>query len=150
MRVILQRVSSASVNIDQKKTAQIAHGLLILLGVETGDELDDIDWLIGKITKMRIFDDPQGKMNLSLLDSGGAALVVSQFTLHASTKKGNRPSFIKAARPEEAQALYQKFCDTLSKKLPEPVETGSFGASMEVSLVNNGPVTISMDSRQRE
>lgn len=150
MRVILQRVCEASVSVNQQSIAQITHGLLILLGVESGDGPKDISWLIGKITKMRIFDDSQGKMNLSLLDHGGTALVVSQFTLHASTKKGNRPSFLKAAPPQEAKPLYLKFCEALSQQLSQPVQTGSFGATMKVSLINDGPVTITLDSRHPE
>ncbi len=150
MRVILQRVSQASVSVEDKVISQIAHGFLILLGIEEADGPEDIDWLVAKITKMRVFDDSDGKMNLSVQDRDGEALVVSQFTLHASTKKGNRPSFIKAARPEHAEPLYQQFCEALSTQLSKPAKQGSFGATMEVALVNDGPVTISIDSRNRE
>ena len=150
MRVILQRVTEASVSVDSKIISQINHGFLILLGVETADGPEDIDWLVGKISKMRVFDDDDGKMNLSILDRSGEALVVSQFTLHASTKKGNRPGFIRAARPDHAEPLYLKFCDALSQQLGRHVGRGSFGALMQVSLVNDGPVTIVMDSKNRE
>ena len=150
MRVVLQRVSQASVTVEKEVISKINQGLLILLGVEEADNQSDIDWLVVKITKMRIFDDSEGKMNLSLLDCSGEALVVSQFTLHASTKKGNRPSFIKAARPHHAEPLYQKFCEALSELLPKPVGQGQFGAMMDVALINDGPVTISIDSQNRE
>ncbi len=150
MRVILQRVTEASVSVDSKIISQINHGFLILLGVETADGPEDIDWLVGKISKMRVFDDDDGKMNLSILDRSGEALVVSQFTLHASTKKGSRPGFIRAARPDHAEPLYLKFCDALSQQLGRHVGRGSFGALMQVSLVNDGPVTIVMDSKNRE
>lgn len=150
MRVILQRVTKASVTVSSQTISSIGPGFLILLGIEAADGPTDIDWLVGKITKMRIFDDSEGKMNLSLLDLGGEALVVSQFTLHASTKKGNRPSFIKAAPPAHAEPLYCNFCEALSTALAKPVGRGSFGAMMEVALVNDGPVTISIDSQKRE
>jgi len=150
MRVILQRVSEASVTVENEVISQIKQGILILLGIEESDRQEDLTWLIGKISKMRIFDDPAGKMNLSLQDIDGSALVVSQFTLHASTKKGNRPSFIKAARPEHAEALYEAFCEALSAELSQAVGRGSFGAMMKVSLINDGPVTISIDSQNRE
>ena len=150
MRVVLQRVSQASVTVDGTVVSEIDKGLLILLGIEEADGPDDISWLVGKISKMRIFEDNEGKMNKSLLDQGGQALVVSQFTLHASTKKGNRPSFIKAGRPEQADALYQKFCEALSGEVEKPVGRGIFGADMKVALVNDGPVTITMDSKARE
>lgn len=150
MRVILQRVSEASVTVDKKILSRIGHGFLILLGIENPDSSDDIAWLAGKISKMRVFDDEEGKMNLSILDCSGEALVVSQFTLHASTRKGNRPSFIKAARPDHAEPLYLEFCEALSRQLGKNVEQGSFGAMMEVALINDGPVTITIDSRNRE
>lgn len=150
MRAILQRVSEASVSVDQRVISKIRGGFLILLGIEEADGPEDIEWLVAKIAKMRVFEDSEAKMNLSLIDCAGAALVVSQFTLHASTKKGNRPSFIKAARPESAEPLYLDFCKALSAELSGPVERGSFGAMMEVSLCNDGPVTISIDSRNRE
>lgn len=150
MRVVLQRVSQASVTVEGSVISEINQGILILLGVEEADNQSDIDWLVTKITKMRIFDDPEGKMNLSLQDLNGSALVVSQFTLHASTKKGNRPSFIKAARPDQAEPLYDSFCEALSAGLSHPVGKGSFGAMMQVALINDGPVTISLDSQARE
>lgn len=150
MRVVVQRVSEASVTIDQKINGSIGRGLMILLGIETADGFDDIEWLIGKLTKLRIFSDEEGKMNLSLLDIEGEALVVSQFTLHASTKKGNRPSFIKAARPELAIPLYEAFVNRLEVEINKPVATGVFGADMKVSLINDGPVTITMDSKNKE
>ena len=150
MRVVLQRVSEASVTVEGKKISEIGNGFLILLGIESTDNQSDIDWLIRKIVNMRIFDDRDGKMNLSLLDKNGEALVVSQFTLHASTKKGNRPSFIKAARPELSEPLYESFCESFSRELGRQVGRGSFGAMMEVALINDGPVTIKMDSRDRE
>jgi len=150
MRVILQRVSQASVSINNEIHGAIGNGLLILLGVESEDSLEDIQWLTKKIVNQRIFSDEDGKMNLSLLDINGEALVVSQFTLHASTKKGNRPSFIKAASPQIAIPLYEDFIKELNEKLQKPVKTGEFGADMQVSLINDGPVTIIMDSKLKE
>lgn len=150
MRVVIQRVSQASVYIQNKIHGEIGNGLLILLGIENEDTIDDIQWLTNKIVNQRIFSDENGKMNLSLLDINGEALVVSQFTLHASTKKGNRPSFIKAATPQIAIPLYKKFIEELSKKLQKPIKTGQFGADMQVSLINDGPVTIIMDSKLKE
>ena len=150
MRVLLQRVSEASVSIDGKKISKIGPGFLILLGITAGDDGADISWLCGKIARMRIFPDEEGKMNLSLLDTGGAALVVSQFTLHASTKKGNRPAFLAAAPPELAEPLYETFCTTLSAEIGKPVARGIFGADMKVSLINDGPVTLWLDSRAKE
>lgn len=146
----MQRVSQASVTVEGKQISKIENGFLILLGIESADDQSDVDWLVRKIINMRIFDDDEGKMNLSLQDKDGNALIVSQFTLHASTKKGNRPSFIKAARPETSEPLYESFCETFSRELGRPVGRGSFGAMMEVSLINDGPVTITMDSRDRE
>ena len=150
MRVVLQRVSDAQVSVSNKAISRIGAGFLVLLGIEERDTLDDATWLVGKISKMRVFDDSEGKMNLSLKDISGEALVVSQFTLHASTKKGNRPSFIKAAQPAHAKPLYENFCDSLSTEIDKPVGRGEFGAMMEVSLTNDGPVTILIDSRNRE
>jgi D-tyrosyl-tRNA(Tyr) deacylase len=150
MRVVLQRVKRASVTINTKVVSSIDAGVLILLGIETADTEEDIDWLCGKICRMRIFDDKEGVMNVSLEESGGEALVVSQFTLHASTKKGNRPSYIKAARPEQAEPMYEQFKTRLSGMLNKPVASGVFGAMMDVELVNDGPVTILVDSKMRE
>lgn len=150
MRVVIQRVLSASVVADGKMTAGCGTGMLILLGIEEADNGEDIDWLVRKISQLRIFNDQDGVMNLSLTDTGGDAIVVSQFTLHASTKKGNRPSYIRAARPESAMPLYETFVDTLEKTLGKPVGTGIFGAHMQVSLVNDGPVTIIIDSKLKD
>jgi D-aminoacyl-tRNA deacylase len=150
MRVLLQRVSEASVTIAGEKVSEIGPGFLIFLGIGTDDDETDIAWLCGKIARMRIFADDEGKMNRSLLDTGGAALVVSQFTLYASTKKGNRPSFLISAPPNVSEPLYETFCETLSAELGKPVARGSFGADMKVSLTNDGPVTIWLDSRNRE
>ncbi len=150
MRLIIQRVSSASVEINRSTVASIQHGLLILQGIEENDTLEDAQWLAQKVVAMRIFSDAEDKMNLDIKEVDGDIIVVSQFTLHASTKKGNRPSFIKAARPEMAIPLYQNFIDELSILLGKSVQTGQFGAMMEVKLVNSGPVTIFMDSKNRE
>lgn len=150
MRAIVQRVSSASVTIAGDPVAEIGHGLLLLLGVEEGDGPDDVAWLAPKIARMRIFPDDAGLMNRALTDTGGGAIVVSQFTLHASTRKGNRPSFLRAARPEVSAPLYLRFCDALEQELGHPVGRGRFGADMQVALVNDGPVTIVIDSRNRE
>ena len=150
MRVVLQRVSSASVTIGEHLKSGIGCGLLILLGIEHDDTADDIDWLCKKISALRIFSDEAGLMNRSVQDIGGDCLVVSQFTLHASTKKGNRPSFIRAARPETAVPMYEQFVQTLQLESGRPVLTGEFGADMKVALVNDGPVTIWMDSKNRE
>jgi D-tyrosyl-tRNA(Tyr) deacylase len=150
MRLVLQRISSASVTVDGTITGQIGPGLLILAGIEHDDNADDLAWLVSKVTQMRIFADAEGKMNLSVKDSGGDLLVVSQFTLHASTKKGNRPSFIRAARPETAIPLYEQFLALLEAEMGKPVARGIFGADMQVALVNDGPVTICIDSRAKE
>lgn len=150
MRAVLQRVSSASVTIDGQVVSSIGTGLMVLLGIEDGDGEEDIAWLAPKIAKMRIFPDEAGLMNLALTDCGGEAIVVSQFTLHASTKKGNRPSFIRAARPEISEPLYERFCEVLGAELGKPVGKGRFAADMKVALVNDGPVTIVVDSRSRE
>lgn len=150
MRLVLQRVSSASVTVDGSITGQIGTGFMILAGIEGEDTLDDLTWLVQKVTQMRVFGDAEGKMNLSVKDVGGALLVVSQFTLHASTKKGNRPSFIRAARPEVAIPLYEQFLALLEAEMGRPVARGIFGADMKVALVNDGPVTICIDSKARE
>ncbi|MFN4253409.1 MAG: D-aminoacyl-tRNA deacylase [Saprospiraceae bacterium] len=150
MRVVIQRVSAASVTIDGAVKSAIGWGLLILLGIEHEDTEDDLDWLVKKIAALRIFSDEAGLMNRSVQDIGGECLVVSQFTLHASTKKGNRPSFIRAARPDFAVPMYEKFVAALARESGRPVLTGEFGADMKVSLLNDGPVTILMDSKNRE
>lgn len=150
MRIVIQRVREASVTVDEKIVSKIGCGFLILLGVETEDNDEDIAWLCGKVCKLRVFSDEEGAMNRSIIDVDGDVIVVSQFTLHASTKKGNRPSFIKAARPDVAIPLYQQFVQQLQKDLNKKVQTGTFGAMMDVSLVNDGPVTIVIDSKNRE
>lgn len=150
MRVVIQRVKKASVTVSEKIVAEIGQGFLILLGIETADTSEDVAWLCSKIAKLRVFEDGQGAMNKSLLDVGGDVIVVSQFTLHASTKKGNRPSFIKAARPEQAIPLYEHFVGTLEQEIGKTVQKGVFGAMMDVALVNDGPVTISIDSKRKE
>lgn len=150
MRVVIQRVSETSVTIDGYISGKTGQGLLILLGIEESDGRDDIDWLVKKILQLRIFNDHQGIMNLSVQDIGGDIMVVSQFTLHASTRKGNRPSYIKAARPETAIPLYEAFIKNLQEESGKRVQTGRFGAMMQVSLVNDGPVTIIIDSKNRE
>ena len=147
MRAVLQRVSEGSVSIDHKTVAKINHGLVILLGIENEDNQDDIDWLCRKIVGMRIFSDAEGLMNLSLKDVEGDIILVSQFTLHASTKKGNRPSFIHAAKPDISIPIYEKCIHTLEKELGKNIQTGEFGADMKVALVNDGPVTIIIDSK---
>ncbi|MFN4957833.1 MAG: D-aminoacyl-tRNA deacylase [Cyclobacteriaceae bacterium] len=149
MIAVIQRVSSSSVVIDGRMQAQIGLGLLVLVGIEEADGLEDIEWLAAKIVNLRIFNDEQGVMNVSVKDAGGDILVVSQFTLHASTKKGNRPSHIKAARPEVAIPVYEKFKEALAIQLQRPVASGVFGADMKVSLVNDGPVTILIDTKNR-
>lgn len=150
MRIVLQRVSEASVTIDSKLFSEINRGFLILLGIEEEDSQEDVDWLIQKVSNMRIFSDSDQKMNLSIQDIKGEFLVVSQFTLHASTKKGNRPGFTKAARPEQAIPLYKYFIEQLKISSNLEVKTGVFGADMRVALVNDGPVTITMDSKNKE
>lgn len=150
MRVVIQRVSSASVAIAGQSKASIGRGLLVFVGIEEADSADDIEWLAGKIVRLRVFPDEAGVMNRSVQEAAGDLLVVSQFTLHASTKKGNRPSYIRAARPETAIPLYQMFANKLSAESGKPVLTGEFGADMQVSLVNDGPVTILMDTKLRE
>lgn len=150
MRVVVQRVSSASITVEGKKISSIEDGLLVLIGIENSDAQEDIDWLSNKIVNLRIFNDAQGVMNNSLLESKGDAILVSQFTLHAATKKGNRPSYIKAARPEVAIPLYESFIKAFETKLGKKVGTGIFGADMKVELVNDGPVTIIMDTKNKE
>ena len=150
MRAVIQRVSEASVHASGRPAGKIQQGLLILLGIESEDNRSDIQWLTDKISQLRIFNDTDGKMNLSISDCDGGLLVISQFTLYASTKKGNRPSFIKAARPEHAIPLYEEFIRALTDKTGKTVETGIFGADMKVSLVNDGPVTIIIDSKSKE
>lgn len=150
MRVVLQRVSSASVVVDDNKVADIQKGLLVFVGIEDADTQEDIDWLAAKITKIRIFNDENDVMNCSVQDSNGEIIVVSQFTLHAGTKKGNRPSYIKASKPDIAIPLYENFVATLEKGFGNKIQTGIFGADMKISLLNDGPVTIIMDSKNRE
>jgi len=150
MRAVIQRVSNASVSVDNKIRWSIAAGLLVLLGIEEADNHEDIEWLSGKIVNLRIFDDNNGIMNLDIKQTGGELLLISQFTLHAATKKGNRPSYIKAAKPETAIPLYEKMILQLEKDLARPIGTGVFGADMKVSLVNDGPVTIIIDTKNRE
>jgi D-tyrosyl-tRNA(Tyr) deacylase len=150
MKIVIQRVSKATVTIHENKVAEIAQGLLILLGIVDADGQEDINFLVRKIVNLRIFNDEKGLMNTSLLDIGGDVIVVSQFTLQASTKKGNRPSYIKAAKPEIAILLYENFVQTLEKVIGKKVQTGEFGADMEVELLNDGPVTIIIDSKNKE
>jgi D-aminoacyl-tRNA deacylase len=150
MRIVLQRVSEASVTIEKKLHSEIGKGFLLLLGVEEADDKNDADYLALKIHGMRIFNDPEGKMNLSHVEAEGQFLVVSQFTLHALTAKGNRPSFIKAAKPEKAIPLYEYFLQRLGELTGKKIETGIFGADMQVALVNDGPVTILLDSKNKQ
>ena len=150
MRIVIQRVSKASVTINQKKVAKIKTGLLVLVGIVNDDTQEDIDFLIRKTANLRIFNDENKVMNVSLKDIDGDAIVVSQFTLQAATKKGNRPSYIKAAKPEIAIPLYESFVTSLEKEMNKKVQTGEFGADMKVKLVNDGPVTIIIDSKNRE
>ena len=150
MRALIQRVSSASVQIDNKVFSKIGNGLLVLLGVEDEDSDSDIDWLSSKISQMRIFDDKNDNMNLSVNDINGEVLVVSQFTLHASTKKGNRPSYIRASKPDHAVPMYEAFILQMKNKILNGVSSGQFGACMQVELINDGPVTIWVDSKSRE
>jgi D-tyrosyl-tRNA(Tyr) deacylase len=150
MRAVIQRVRSAGVSIGDQAKSFIAQGLLIFLGIEESDTREDIEWLSGKISRLRIFRDAAGLMNLSIKDVRGDALVISQFTLHSSTKKGNRPSFVRAARPDVAIPLYEQFIKRLEKDIPGQVKTGEFGAYMQVSLINDGPVTIIIDTRNKE
>lgn len=150
MRVVIQRVTKALVVIQGTERASVSSGILILAGFEDSDDLADISWMAKKIARLRIFDDQNGVMNLSICDVQGEIMVISQFTLHASTKKGNRPSYIKAAQPEKAIPLYEEFVIILEREIKKPVKTGVFGANMKVSLVNDGPVTIIIDSKNRE
>lgn len=150
MRAVVQRVSRAAVSIQSTVKSSIQSGLMVLLAVEEADTPEDVDWLSGKIARLRIFDDENGVMNRSVQESGGDVLLVSQFTLFASTRKGNRPSYARSARPEIAIPLYQQFIDHLGRELGRPVHTGEFGARMQVSLINDGPVTILIDSKDRE
>ena len=150
MRAVIQRVSKASVSITSQLKSEIQIGLLILIGIEESDSAEDIEWLSGKIVRLRIFNDEQGIMNRSVQDVGGEILLVSQFTLFASTRKGNRPSYIRSARPEISIPLYQQFVTQLEKDFGKTVQTGEFGADMKVSLINDGPVTILIDSKARE
>ncbi|NLA16017.1 MAG: D-tyrosyl-tRNA(Tyr) deacylase [Bacteroidales bacterium] len=150
MRVVVQRVKKASVQIEGTTKAEIGKGLLVLAGFEEQDSREDLEWMVRKVINLRVFDDSQGVMNLSLMQAEGELLVVSQFTLHASTRKGNRPSYIKAAHPDVAIPLYEKFCQMLEDHSRIQVQTGVFGAQMDVSLINDGPVTIIIDSKIRE
>jgi D-aminoacyl-tRNA deacylase len=150
MRAVIQRVSTASVTINGDMKSAIGIGFMVLLGIEAADTEEDAEWLCGKIAQLRVFADEAGLMNNSLKEADGEVLVVSQFTLHASYKKGNRPSFIKAARPEQAIPLYEYFIKTLSQAIEKPIATGTFGADMKVALVNDGPVTIIMDTKNKE
>ena len=150
MRAVIQRVSEASVTVDEKIVGKIAEGLLIFLGIVPEDTSEDLEWLSKKIVNLRIFEDNRGVMNLSLKEQNGAALVISQFTLHAQTKKGNRPSYIKAARPDIAIPLYKQFIMQLENDLGKEIQTGIFGANMQVSLLNDGPITLIIDSKKRE
>ncbi len=150
MRIVIQRVSEASVTIDGELHGQISQGYLILLGVCEEDTVEDVEWLVKKVTGLRIFNDEQGVMNRSIMDVGGECLVVSQFTLYASYKKGNRPSWFRAGSHEHSIPLYELFCSKLSEEMQRPVQTGEFGADMKVNLINDGPVTICMDTKNKE
>ncbi|MFA9389356.1 MAG: D-aminoacyl-tRNA deacylase [Prolixibacteraceae bacterium] len=150
MRVVIQKVSEASVSVEKRKVAQINNGLLVLLGIEDTDTIKEIEWLCRKIVQLRIFLDENGVMNRSILDEEGEIIVVSQFTLFASIKKGNRPSYLKASNPEFAVPMYEKFCTQLSTDLSKPVQTGMFGTEMKVALINDGPVTIVIDTKNKE
>ena len=150
MRAVIQRVSQASVSIDDKKVASINEGILVLLGIETQDTKEDSEWLANKISSLRIFSDKDGKMNKSVTEVNGEVIVVSQFTLHAKTKKGNRPSYIKSSRPEHAMPLYEQFKKDLSDVIGKEVQSGEFAADMKVSLTNDGPVTIIIDTKNKE
>jgi D-tyrosyl-tRNA(Tyr) deacylase len=150
MRLVIQRVTEASVKVDGKMVGAIQNGLMVLVGIEDADSQEDIDWLAGKVTNLRIFDDAEGVMNLSVKEVQGDILLISQFTLHASTKKGNRPSYINASKPPIAIPLYESMIQQLEKEMGKPIQTGRFGADMKVSLLNNGPVTIIMDSKNKD
>ena len=150
MRLLIQRVRRASLTLDKKEFSRIGKGLLVLVGIEQADTQEDIDWLTGKLSRLRIFDDEQGVMNLDVQQIGGEVMVVSQFTLHASTKKGNRPSYIKAAPEAISRPMYEKFVESVKTALGKEIATGCFGADMQIELVNDGPVTIWIDSKNRE
>jgi D-tyrosyl-tRNA(Tyr) deacylase len=150
MRAVIQRTTKASVTINQERVASIDKGIVVLLGIENDDNQEDIEWLSRKITNLRIFEDDNGVMNQSIIDNSGDIILVSQFTLHASTKKGNRPSYIKAARPDVAIPIYEAFKGQLEKVLGKVIQTGTFGADMQVELINDGPVTIIIDTKQKE
>ena len=150
MLAVIQRTTNASVTIDGKVRAEISKGLVVLIGIEDADNDEDIVWLANKIVNLRIFNDAAGVMNVSVKDDGGNIIVVSQFTLHASTKKGNRPSYLKASKPEIAVPLYERFVKEISIALGKPVQTGEFGADMKVSLINDGPITIMIDTKNRQ
>jgi len=150
MRTVIQRVTEAKVDIQQKTIGTINQGFVVLLGVEDADTVDDAKWLAAKICKLRLFDDDEGRMNLDIKDVVGNILVVSQFTLHAKTKKGNRPSYIKAGKPDYANQLYEYFIDELIQIIDQPIQSGEFGANMQISMVNDGPVTIVIDTKNKE
>lgn len=150
MIAVIQRVSESAVTIDGQLKGRIGQGFMVLLGIEEADNSEDISWLSRKIVNIRLFEDQEGVMNRSLLDTGGDVLLISQFTLHASTKKGNRPSYIKAAKPEVAVPLYEQFIEQITSDLGKPIQTGTFGADMKVSLINDGPVTIIIDTKDRK
>lgn len=150
MRVVIQRVSEANVKVDGKVVGAIERGLMVLLGIHDEDTMEDIQWISGKLIQLRIFDDADGVMNLSIQDIAGSILLISQFTLYAATKKGNRPSYIAAAKPDKAIPIYEQMIQQVTKDLGKPIQTGQFGADMKVSLVNDGPVTIIIDSKNRE
>lgn len=150
MRILIQRVKSASVSINNEIHSSISKGLLILVGIEEADNQEDIDWLCKKASQLRIFNDEKGVMNLSVKDINGEVLIVSQFTLHAKTAKGNRPSYIKAAKPDISVPLYEAFCKSMEAQLEKEVKTGVFGADMQIALINDGPVTIWMDSKEKD
>ena len=150
MRAVIQRVTRAYISINNGSGYEIGHGLVVLLGIEEADGPEDIQWLSGKIARLRIFNDPEGVMNFSVADTGGEVMIVSQFTLHASTKKGNRPSYIKSAPPEVAIPIYKRFVSQMEQDLGHPVVTGKFGAHMQINLTNDGPVTISIDTKNKE
>jgi len=150
MRAVIQRVSQAQLTINRERSFEMGEGLVVLLGIEDADGIGDIEWLSGKICRLRIFDDQQHVMNLSVMDTAGDVMIVSQFTLHASTRKGNRPSYIRSARPRVAIPIYEKFIAQMEQDLGKSVLTGEFGAYMQINLVNDGPVTIIMDTKNRE
>lgn len=150
MRTVIQRVTQAKVTINNKKVGEIQHGYVVLLGVEDEDTIEDVKWLSSKITKLRLFNDEEGKMNLNIRDVKGNILVVSQFTLHAKTKKGNRPSYIKAGHPVHANKMYEDFIDELFNLLDQPIQSGEFGGDMQISMTNDGPVTIIIDTKNKE